>query len=126
MQSSQTCQKRLSFKLQPFGRQEQSNPVSKCSFIDKVVGKANEVPLTVNGQAVIALLDTKSMVSTMSVSLCKALGLEIKPLDHLLTVESAGGHQLSYLGYIEVTITCTDISVVDLCDNAGIARYQVS
>ena len=86
----------------------------KRSFIEKVVGKANEVLLTVNGQSVTALLDTGSMVSTMSATFSKKLGLGVQPLDHLLTVESAGGHQLSYLGYVEVNITCTDINVIDL------------
>ena len=69
--------------------------VGKCSFVDKVVGKANEVSLTVHEQPVIALLDTGSMVSTMSASLSESLDLKLQPLEHLLTVEGAGGHKLS-------------------------------
>ena len=100
----------MSFKLQPVGRQERSDSVRKRSFVDKVVGKANEVSLTVHEQPVIALLDTGSMVSTMSAS----LSLKVQPLEHLLTVEAAGGHKLSYLGYVEVDITCADINIFDL------------
>ena len=42
------------------------------------------------------------MVSTMAASLQAMLGLEMHKLDHILTVEGAGGHRLPYLGYVEV------------------------
>ena len=44
------------------------------------------------------------MVSTMAVSLQSTLGLEMHKLDRMLTVEGAGGHQLPYLGYVEVDL----------------------
>ena len=53
----------------------------------------------------IALLDTGSMVGTMSASLSESFNLKIQPLHHLLTVEGAGRHKLSYLGYVEVDIS---------------------
>ena len=62
----------------------------------------------------IALLDTGSKVSTMSASLSESLDLKVQPLEHLLTVEGAGGHKLFYLGYVEVDITCADINLFDL------------
>ena len=62
----------------------------------------------------IALLDTGSMVGTMSASLSESFNLKIQPLEHLLTVEGAVGHKLSYLGYVEVDITCADINIFDL------------
>ena len=52
----------------------------------------------------IALLDTGSMVSTMSASLSESLDLNVQPLEHLLTVEGAGGHKLSYLGMCKQTL----------------------
>ena len=50
----------------------------------------------------------------MSANLSHSLDLKIQPLEHLLTVEVAGGHKLSYLGYMEVDITCADITLFDL------------
>ena len=60
-------------------------------LVGNIVGKANEVPIDVNGFQVTALLDTGSMVSTMSSSLCHHLQLVINPLDQLLTVQGGGG-----------------------------------
>ena len=54
------------------------------------------------------------MVSTMSANLSESLDLKVQPLEHLLTVEVAGGHKLSYLGYVEVDITCADINLFGL------------
>lgn len=51
-----------------------------------------------------ALLDTGSMVSTVSESLCSKLNLKICDLSGLL-VTSASNHTIDYLGYIEVTIS---------------------
>ena len=44
------------------------------------------------------------MFSTMAASLQTMLVLEVHNLDHMLTVEGAGGHQLPYLGYVEVDL----------------------
>ena len=61
-----------------------------------------------------ALLDTGSMVSTMSASLSESLDFKVQPLEHLLTIEGADGHKLLYLEHVEVTITCTDINMFNL------------
>ena len=55
-----------------------------------VIGKANEVSLFVNDKQVVALLDTGSMVSTMSISLCSLLKLSIQPLDKVFSIKGAG------------------------------------
>ena len=68
------------------------------------MGKANEVVVHVNGKNVNALLDTGSMVSTMALSLCQQMRLPIQPLDNLLTVHGAGGHQVPYEGYVQVNL----------------------
>ena len=52
----------------------------------------------VNKEQVTALLDTGSMVSTLCASLCQHLRLTVQPLDHLLTVQGAGGHKVPYNG----------------------------
>ncbi len=54
-----------------------------------------------DGRTCTALLDTGSMVSTISAGLAQELQLEVAPLEGLLRVEGAGGHSLQYLGYVE-------------------------
>ena len=61
-----------------------------------MVGRANEVSLSVNGRQVTALLGTGSMLSTIAQSLCKSLGLEAQPLDGILKLVGVGGHPLPY------------------------------
>ena len=68
------------------------------------MGKANETLVQVNDLQVTALLDTGSMVSTMSASLCQHLDLNIQPLHHMLTIQGDGGHTVPYDGYVEVTL----------------------
>ena len=54
------------------------------------------------------------MVSTMSASPSESLDLKVQPLEHLLTVDGAGGHKLLYLEYVEVDITHANINIFDL------------
>ena len=88
----------MPFKLHKVGRQEQSDRGTLSSYekVTRIVGKANEVPAVVNGRDVLVLLDTGSMVSTISTSLCAQLCLDVQPLEDILTVEGAGGHKLPY------------------------------
>ena len=76
-------------------------------LVTAVVGKANEVSLLVGGKQVLALLDTGSMVSTMSHSLCSVLNLPIQPLDQVFKIKGAGGHEIPYLGVVETTVSCS-------------------
>ena len=50
------------------------------------------------------------MVSTISESFARSLQLSIRPLDNLLHVEGAGGHELHYMGYVEAQIECAELS----------------
>jgi len=84
-----------------------SRAFSKPSnVIDKLVGPANESPIKVNGVSATALLDSGSQVSTVSLTFLQKFLSEVtvKPLNHLLRVEVAGGATLSYLGYVEVEL----------------------
>ena len=96
----------MSVKHQKVRFRERSDPgtLSSCHSGSTIVGRANKVTVTLEGKVVLALLDTGSMVSTMAVSLQSTLGLEVHKLDRMLTVEGAGGHQLPYLGYVEVDL----------------------
>lgn len=69
--------------------------------------------IAINGLSTPALLDTGSMVSTVSEAfyrdqLCMA---ELQPLDDLLEVEVGGGFTLPYMGYIEAEIEIPETGV---------------
>ena len=79
--------------------------------LQRLVGKANEVEISIEMKSAIALLDTGSMVSTISDRYCHDIKLEVKPLDCLLQVEGAGGHGLSYLGYTEASLRFPELGL---------------
>ncbi len=77
----------------------------------QLVGNANEVNVLVNGHRCAALLDTGSMVTTVSHHFYEQKLMnecEMKSLDTLLSIESAGGDNLPYYGLVEVSITATE------------------
>lgn len=59
-----------------------------------------------------ALIDTGSQVTTMSAAVAKSCGCKIKDLDSIITVKVAGGTELPYLGYTEVSL--------DLAPDSGV------
>ncbi len=77
--------------------------------MDRLVGSSNEVDVVIGEDKVSALLDTGSMISTISESLSNKLGLDVHPVQELLSVEGVGGHQLNYLGYVETTLFFPDL-----------------
>ena len=72
---------------------------------EKLVGRANEERLFINGQPVTALLDTGSQVTHVSHDYCIANGIEINPLAKLVNIESTGGDSIEYLGYAEGSLS---------------------
>ncbi|VDH92125.1 Hypothetical predicted protein [Mytilus galloprovincialis] len=72
-----------------------------------MVGKANETHVYVNGKKCKSLIDSGSMVSTISEPTLRSFHTvpTIKTLDEfILSVRVAEGSQLPYLGYVEVNI----------------------
>ena len=72
----------------------ESNNSSKFSNPDpwaRLVGRANEEKIIVNGNTVIALLDTGSQVTHISLDYCQAMGISINPIEQLVNIEGAGG-----------------------------------
>ena len=71
-----------------------------------LVGEANECELTVDGNKTNGLSDSGSQVSSMSKSYFNDNFEkdDLKPLDDLLTVTTAGGEELPYHGYVEVEL----------------------
>ena len=75
-----------------------------------LVGPSYEVAVTLEGRSCQALLDTGSMVSTVTYSLSHQLKLDIHPMDHLLQVEGVGGQMLQYMGYVIARVQLPDIN----------------
>ena len=81
------------------------NPDPLCHLI----GEPNETTVKLEGQNFSALVDSGSMVSQITVSLAKALQLEIKQLKTLIPMEGAGGINVPYLGYVETFLEIPEV-----------------
>ena len=57
----------------------------------RLIGRANEEKIIVNGKAVSALLDTGSQVTHISLDYCQATGIPIHPISQLVKIEGGGG-----------------------------------
>ena len=71
-----------------------SKPSSKCVNPDpwaRLIGRANEEKIKVNGHTMTALLDTGSQVTHISQEYCQARGIPINTIDQLVNIEGAGG-----------------------------------
>ena len=102
-----TSYKRLSIKLETVQNCGQGLGCKEnlCPKKTKLIGKANEIDIYISGQKCIALLDSGSQIRSVSVNMCKKLGLEVKPLEDIfLRLNGAGGHSLEYLGYSEAKL----------------------
>ena len=58
--------------------------------MERLVGNSNEVDIELEGKSVTALLDTGSMISTISASMATNAELQCHRLDNLLQVEGEG------------------------------------
>ena len=79
---------------------------------DDLIGEPNECLVVANGLSAIALLDSGSMVSTITSQYWNEHFPDqpVHPLDDLLTLSGAGGLEIPYWGYVEVD---TKLSGVD-------------
>ena len=57
----------------------------------RLIGRANEEKIIVNGNTVTALLDTGRQVTHISLDYCQAMGIPINPIEQLVNIEGAGG-----------------------------------
>ena len=77
--------------------QGKNNPWSR------LIGRANEEQIVINGHPVTALLDTGSQVTHISEAFCQANNIQIHPLDNWLKLRGLGDI-IKYIGYIEATL----------------------
>ena len=68
----------------------------------RILGRANETDVEIDGVISKALIDCGAMSSMMSRGYCDEHGYEIQPLDNLVLIEGSGGADIPYLGYVEV------------------------
>ena len=61
----------------------------------RLIGRANEEQIVINGHPVTALLDTGSQVTHISEAFCQANNIQIYPLDKLVEIEGTGGTLLN-------------------------------
>ena len=57
----------------------------------RLVGRANEEQIAINGHPFDCFLDTGSQITHVSEAFCQAKGLQINPLNHLVEIEGTGG-----------------------------------
>ena len=76
-------------------------------FIDGLLGDANESEIIVNGVKCPCLVDTGSMVTTLSLDFVKSNlpHIKVESLKNLIKIEGAAGHNIPYVGYMDVTIS---------------------
>ena len=81
------------------------------TLVGSLVGEPNESDVYIAGLQTKCLIDTGSMITTISEQYYRD-HLEgthpLHSLNNLLSVEVGGGHLLKYLGYIEVTVSFPD------------------
>ena len=86
---------------------ERRKPSSKFLNPDpwaRLIGRANEEKIKINGHTVTALLDTGSQVTHISLDYCQAMGIPINPIDQLVNIEGAGGDAIKHVGFIEASL----------------------
>ena len=58
----------------------------------RLIGRANEEKIMVNGKSLTALLDTWSQVTCISQDYSQAMGIPIHPITQLIQIEGTGGY----------------------------------
>ena len=64
----------------------------------RILGRANEPKIEIDGKISKALIDSGAMISMMSKGYCDEHRYEIQPLDWLVLIEGSGGNRCSLFG----------------------------
>ena len=68
----------------------------------RILGRANETEIEIDGKISKVLIDSGAMISMMSMEYCNKHRYEIQPLDWLVSIEGSGRADVLYLEYVEV------------------------
>ena len=79
----------------------------------RILGRANESEIEIYGKISKALIDSGDMILIKSKGYCDEHGYEIQPLNWLVPIESSGGADVPYFGYVEVRMHSPGISSFD-------------
>ena len=79
----------------------------------RILGRANETDVEIDGIISKALIHSGAMILMMSRDYCDEHGYEIQPLEHLVPIEGSGGANVPYLGYVEVRMCILGINSFD-------------
>ena len=79
----------------------------------RILGRANETDVEIDGIISKASIDSGAMISMMSRDYCDKHGYEIQPLEHLVPIEGSGGASVPYLGHVEVRMHIPGITSFD-------------
>ena len=80
---------------------------------DRILGRANETIVEINGIISKVLIDSGAMILMMSRNYCYEHGCEIQPLEHLVPIKGSGGANVTYLGYVKVRMHIPGINSFD-------------
>ena len=79
----------------------------------KILGRANETDVEIDGIISKALIDSGTMILMMSKDYCYEHGYGVQLLEHLVPTKGSGGASVPYLGYVEVRMCIPGIHSCD-------------
>ena len=102
----------INWELKPTGAWDDSDYYNPNPWA-RIIDRANETNVEIDGIISKALIDSGAMISMMSKDYCYEHGYEIQPLEHLIPIEGSGGASVPYLGYVEVRMCIPGIISFD-------------
>ena len=79
----------------------------------RILGRANETDVEIDGVISRDLIDSGAIISMMSKYYCHERGYETQLLEHLLPIEGSGGANVPYLVYVGVRMCIPGINSFD-------------
>ena len=98
--------------LDKLGSLLDQNIITLMHFV-RILSRANESKIEINGKISKALIDSGTMILMMSKGYCDEQVYEIQPLDQLVPIDDSGGADVAFLGYVEVRMQILGISSFD-------------
>ena len=99
-------------ELRSIGAQDDSDYYNPNPWA-RILGRANETDVEIDGIISKALSDSGAMILMMSKDYCYEHGYKIQPLEHLVPIEGSGGASVPYLGYVGVRMHIPGINSFD-------------
>ena len=101
-------------KTQPINVIPNPPPSSPNAAIE-LIGRVNEADIFNSDIQIMALIDMRTQISTITRNLCEQQGYDTYPMKQMLHLEGIGGFSIPYLGYIEATVRIPPIKDYEGC-----------